>query len=368
MVKWQLQVDKVLGKRSSTNFQFDALDGLRGLAVLLVLAGHFSHSGLTYDVDLGGAGTIGVYCFFVLSSFLLATPLIRLSPEKLMDRMVWLNYSARRLLRIYPLYIVLLAFFYILSTLKLTPPSAGLYFEEMDLVKHLFLADAKEYLWTIQVETKFYLVLPLLVFMTVVLLKSKLPNVLLAGAVAMFVSVIALDGGEARGSLLLQFPVFLSGVVGAVIFHSLSANQAVVPVALRSASNVLAIIILLLLLSFLPTISGFVYDGNIDASVLKRPYVFGILWTAFLICVLFGRGIVSKVLESLLLRFIGVISFSVYLWHVPILAAVKRIPNLEGVVGILVVTPIILVVSTLSYLFIEKPFLQIKITKPGKTK
>lgn len=365
MVNWLLQVDKVLGKRSSTNFQFDALDGLRGLAVLLVLAGHYSHSGLTYSLDLGGAGTIGVYCFFVLSSFLLATPLIRLAPEKLSDRKVWLNYSARRLLRIYPLYVVLLVFYYLLSTFGLTPLSAGLYFNEIDLVKHLFLIEAKEYLWTIQVETKFYLILPLLVFLIVIILRSRSLNVIIAGAIAMFVSVIALDGNETRASLLLQFPVFLSGVVGAQLFHVMSTSTVAVPAAMRSASTILAIAIFTLLLSFLPTISGFVYNGNMDASVLKKPYIFGILWTAFLICVLYGQGVVGKVLESRFLRFVGVISFSMYLWHVPILAVVKRIPALEGILGILVVTPIIFVVSALSYLFIEKPFLQIKVIKSG---
>ena len=61
----------------------NALDGLRGLAVLVVLASHFSSAGLFPRPALHGVGKSGVYLFFVLSAFLLVRNLLRLPPGAL---------------------------------------------------------------------------------------------------------------------------------------------------------------------------------------------------------------------------------------------------------------------------------------------
>lgn len=353
---------QVLAKKSSTNFQLDSLDGLRGVAVLFVLAGHLSHSGMLGNVNLDGLGTIGVYCFFVLSSFLLAMPLIRLGPQRLCDRAVWMNYTARRLLRIFPLYTVVLLFYFALSLSGVTPSSAGLYLEWHDLLRHFFLLDAKEYLWTIQVETKFYLVLPLLVAAIVGIFRSRLPYVMIAGAVFMGAIVTGFAGSEDRASLPYQLPVFIAGIMAATIFTSITTNRRL-PDTGKRWGDLLAIGILVLILSLIPAVSAYLYQGAISESVLKKPWLFGILWSAFLLCCLYGRGRMNRLLDTGFLRFVGVISFSVYLWHVPILALAKRVSFLNGPVTVPVVLALIVLVSTASYLTIERPFLQIKVKK-----
>src|SRR5688572_16224746 len=83
-----------------------ALDGLRGLAVLLVLLDHASDAELYMfpGAVMNRAGKYGVYLFFVLSAFLLAHLLLIRPPQELTQPRTWINYFIRRFLRIFPLY------------------------------------------------------------------------------------------------------------------------------------------------------------------------------------------------------------------------------------------------------------------------
>src|SRR5580765_6036342 len=92
----------------------DALDGLRGIAILLVMVFHFSFNGhgmseSTAAIDrvyygISGAGWIGVDLFFVLSGFLITGMLCDTKGAPHFFR----NFYIRRALRIFPLYYVAL--------------------------------------------------------------------------------------------------------------------------------------------------------------------------------------------------------------------------------------------------------------------
>ncbi|MEM8550236.1 MAG: acyltransferase family protein, partial [Verrucomicrobiota bacterium] len=94
---------------SERKFQIDALDGLRGIAALLVLAGHASNNQMYFlpFLDLRGSGKTGVFLFFLLSSFLLTIPLID-KGKKIVSVPIMLHYWQRRFFRIYPLYTLFL--------------------------------------------------------------------------------------------------------------------------------------------------------------------------------------------------------------------------------------------------------------------
>jgi len=77
--------DRFLGRPQGRMHHFDALDGLRGLAVLVVIASHLSNVGLLPQPGLSGTGKAGVYLFFVLSAFLLTRILLARSLRALAD-------------------------------------------------------------------------------------------------------------------------------------------------------------------------------------------------------------------------------------------------------------------------------------------
>src|SRR5690606_3191773 len=68
------RLHEALGRAApTTGGHVDALDGLRGLAVLIVMASHWSNAGVDLlPWSMAGTGKSGVYLFYVLSAFLLA--------------------------------------------------------------------------------------------------------------------------------------------------------------------------------------------------------------------------------------------------------------------------------------------------------
>ena len=103
---------------SNNKAQINSLDGLRGLAILIVFFAHTSNEKILLlpFLDLYGIGKGGVYLFFILSSFLLTLPFIKMG-KKSMTKAFFLKYAYRRFMRIYPLYILYLAGILIVSYL-----------------------------------------------------------------------------------------------------------------------------------------------------------------------------------------------------------------------------------------------------------
>ena len=88
----------------------------------------------------------------------------------------------------------------------------------------------------------------------------------------------------------------------------------------------------------------------------RHGIVINICLSIVLIYSVFGpKKITFKILNSKILRFIGTISYSVYIWQQPFLSQNNNLINLLPQSIILV-----FVVSILSYYFIEKPFLKLK--------
>jgi peptidoglycan/LPS O-acetylase OafA/YrhL len=174
--------------RDQTKGHLPALDGLRGLAILLVLVGHLSERFFTVPQPwrilpmIGYAGWTGVDLFFVLSGFLITGILW----ESRTATHYFKNFYARRTLRLFPLYYgVLLIIFVILPLLVphlhgasqvISAMSAQIYASKETSVYWLwyltysvdFLVACKgwvfpSHFWSLAVEEHFYLVWPLLI-------------------------------------------------------------------------------------------------------------------------------------------------------------------------------------------------------------
>lgn len=131
----------------------DALHGLRGIAVLIVLLSHLGNSGLYLaPVPHNGIGKVGVWIFFVLSAYLLTSRLLTALEREARSRSAEIkSYFIRRFFRIYPLFLAVLLLHAALGSLSAS-----------QVAGHLLLMQGWEELWAIPVEFQYYFFIPLI--------------------------------------------------------------------------------------------------------------------------------------------------------------------------------------------------------------
>jgi peptidoglycan/LPS O-acetylase OafA/YrhL len=194
--------------------RYPCLDGIRGIAILFVLASHISNR---RDLVLAGAGQFGVWLFFVLSAFLLSLYFFE-EPERLADPLEWANYALRRFLRIYPAYTISL-----LIGAAVGDWSLSSVFDQLTLKTSSY--------WAIYVEFRFYLLLPIAAaaFYGLGRVHKSLPPLATVGAIAghfmIFPDGSTVPGYDPQGPyplLLWEYLiVFLLGVFAAWAYVSL---------------------------------------------------------------------------------------------------------------------------------------------------
>jgi len=343
-----------LRKTSTSNQQIDVLDGLRGIAVLLVVLSHLSNLEVHAIplFDFRGTGKYGVYLFFVLSAFLLTRPFVA-ADRQIAEWGIWRRYAIRRVLRILPLYWLVLAtnwfFTEIIPTQAFPTLSTELW------KQHMWMQAGKGLYWTIPVEFEYYLVIP------VFALAVRAARGNLWAVTALVVAVIAASSWlwpaseTPQNSLNLGYylPVFLIGSYAAVLDAHLPAARSV-----RFDAVVVACFALVAL-SF-ASVAGALLGEALDKSWQHQNYIgFGIVWSALLLATLRSRedGWIARVLSSVPLRLVGVVSFSIYLWHVPIMRALYMLEIPSSVATAWIVIAASVAASMLSYVCIERPFL-----------
>ena len=333
------------------------LDGLRGIALLLVVFSHSSLLGIHMvpGVDMSGTGKVGVWLFFVLSSFLLMHQFLHLDASGRLDGRAWWRYALRRVLRIYPLYVVFLLVCWLAPLKTLMGPMTG-----ADVLRHLAVVEGRWHTWSIAVEVKYYLLLPLLVllYLHVARRRFALATLLAAAGIvlhAWWTPTFDVD------ALRTYLPIFLTGSWVAIAHHHL-AHHAPPPRRTRTwAAAAVAAALFALLMAMTPSVWGRLHDTVLPLSYWHRSFtLFGLLWGAFLLCLLQSPAWLQRGFAWLPLRVLGVVSFSAYLWHGPVLANLGWLPFAHGSIAQAVVLFLaLLLVSVASYFVIERPFLRI---------
>jgi len=354
-------------RRSSADLQFDALDGLRGIAVVFVVLSHAARRGLHAlpGLSLAGSGKYGVYLFFVLSAFLLTLAMLSRSDAELRQPGYWLGYAIRRVLRIFPLYVIVLATSHVFST-----HLGSSHFVELsaaELSRHLSLAAGKAIFWSIPVELKYYVALPVVVLMMVLVLRRRPWPVLGVGLLAIAAARFWLWPGSAfaANSIHLEpyLAIFLCGSLSAYLHWILTTKGGVRSRSARVLFEAAALAALALVACMIPEAWRRLGGNPGTVGHLRHDYLlFGCLWSVFVLGMMNGIGLLRWLLATRPLRLIGIVSFSAYLWHLPVIAALTdQLPSRSAVAGAreVVVFLIVVLVACLSYVVIERPTLHL---------
>ncbi len=332
-------------KASSLGTNIGSLDGIRGLAALMVLA---EHTGV-----LSGIGALGVRLFFALSGFLLATPFIQ-EPSRAVSYRYMSTFIFRRLKRILPMY-------YTFITITMLFFNKG-----PQAFRHYLFLQGDGHLWTIAQEMFFYLMLPIVVIAIFVLCKGKkifsivlLMAILLLSHRFLTIDVIYFYGYGVH--LYALTDIFLSGVFFAYIFHWLDQNQGFRPSDSRIFRRLCSFMGLLLIVA-LVLLSAQLFERWRFFNALSYSSTVGFFSGAFIfLTVLAKQSLLEKIMSSYILRAIGIVGFSFYLLHPLLLSLYKETVPAHYLSGnmtkFIVVGITSYLFATITYTYVERPFL-----------
>jgi len=334
---------------------FDALDGLRAISILLVLLHHvprFSAPQFLYTLQENGR--YGVAFFFVISGFLVGTLLLR-EREKNGRIDLWKFYG-RRALRLLPLYYAALVLqaIMVFGLRQYTPDNQALFAEKLPAYLFYYsnwLASATQgpffQAWSLAVEEQFYLAFGLLLFFT------HNRTVIVATLAALLVKFFvyeaygAVDADSTFWRVVFSYrePI-LFGVLAAFVLNWRQGFE----LCQRGLDSVMVIISLGLVTSGWLCMHLMRHESFLDAQLLY------LLMTLMVI----GLAIRPKTafVNNRLMTHIGKISYSIYLLHMFVIAAVKKMPGGESpAVCFLSSTVVVIIVASLVYKYFERPII-----------
>lgn len=326
------------------------IQGIRALAFLLVFIFHLNSSWLP-------GGFIGVDVFFVISGFLMTSIII---DQKYKNTFSYHDFYLKRLKRIFPAYVffifitLLLGGFIYLNrdiwTLQKSGGSALLFVSNLLFARgdSYFGAQLSEnpflHTWSLAVEMQFYFILPFILIFS--------PRKYLFKIISLFIVILTIYGSiiifrdqnksSAYFSLLFRVPEFFIGAFYSLAFkQKLNFN--------RIFNNIFAIssfVILILSAVFINQSSFF-------------PGVFALIPTiATANLLIVDDNFISNLFSKKLSVFLGELSYSLYLWHWPIIAFIRYFKDDYALNGYEIVSICILTstLSWMSYHFIENYF------------
>lgn len=343
------------------NSYYPSLDGLRGVAILMVVLSHLKFSRVTlnssflYNYFFNGG--LGVLIFFVLSGFLITSLCLK---EKVVTGDISLkNFYTRRALRIFPvayLYlaaILILNYRFKLQIHYLAFIGAAVYLMDISsFFRKYYFSWYTGHYWSLAVEEQFYIVVPFLLkknfrlyILLILFIVFILPFII---CLQYLVPVLNTGIFYAATHLLNKFQAIAIGCFYAVLIFKYPIHIAISK-PLKVITNLLAISVILL----------FQYD---DFFSLRNVF------TGSAICFLTGYIIVTNLKQSTdpvfwflncrPMKQIGVLSYSIYIWQQLFTTFDGRLPSY------LVAYPYNLIwiisIGAVSYYFYERFFLKLK--------
>ncbi len=333
----------------------------------------------------------GVTIFFLISGFLLYRPFVRarMSGDPQMDTKA---YAWRRFLRIAPAYWVALTLTTIILGLPAVFTAAGIpeFYGLAQVYQPGTVVGGISQAWSVSVEVSFYAMLPLWAW-----LMRRLPargqrgifrqelvalGVMFAFALVWKEALIhnGANGGVRTTTWLLMLPaqldLFALGM-GLAVLSVWYQERERLPALLRPLDRFPALGWLVALAAFLVAARGIGLEGVFGeplsrAQYTARWYLYALVALGLLLPAIFGdqsRGFLRRhVLSNRVLMYLGLISYSVFLWHQTVFIQMYRWNFQDHHIvhqyfpWVFIGIPISVAIASLSYYLIERPALRLK--------
>jgi peptidoglycan/LPS O-acetylase OafA/YrhL len=344
------------------------IDALRAIAVLAVFAYHVGAGWMP-------GGFLGVDVFFVISGYLITALL--LGEYRRTGHLDVLRFWLRRARRLLPAVAVMIAVTLFLAAIFIPEDIHDLRGDAVASLLyvnnwHLIFSDQSyfeqfarpslfRHLWSLSVEEQFYLLWPLLFAAGMTLFgRRKLLYGVLAGALASTLLMVILFNPNADPLRVFygtdtRAVGLLGGVALALVWHP---NELRAGTAGRYAGWVLDVIGIFALAM---VVRDFVRVQDFDPSLYRGGFLLLAVWTTLLVGVLAHPAArLGRVLGTAPMVWLGLRSYSFYLWHWPILALTR--PDIDvrmnHTVLALLQLGLTLLLADLSYRYVEQPFRQ----------
>ena len=338
------------GSNSLRDKHIKSLDGIRAISILIVLGRHFK-----IPCFVGG---LGVSVFFFISGFLITTILLRKGTDFSIK-----HFYMRRILRLLPalyVFMIVSSIIYCIwfSKFNLNEIIAGLFYyynyfliyinKSVGLTYNFYLP-----LWSLSVEEHYYIFYPILLK---ILNKSKvsiLKVFIVLNIIIFFWKLLLLYYLNADHNYLYYAT---DCKVDMIIFGCILA-------ILTKEHNKLANVLdskLLFYVSFFSIPAIYLLKNREFVDVVGTTFI-GVCFIVIFYNLIFSNNLIKikQLLENNIMCFIGKISYSLYLWHLfCIFICYNLIDNffLKNLLALISCFSI----ASVSYLFVEKPFMNIK--------
>ncbi|MGW7975451.1 acetyltransferase [Staphylococcus xylosus] len=341
------------------------LDGLRAIAVIGIIIYHLNKQWLT-------GGFLGVDTFFVISGYLI-TSLLLFEYEStgiINLKQFWL----RRIKRLIPAMLVLVMVITVASlifkpaeivNIKQDAFAAIFYVSnwwyiatDVNYFEHFAFMPLK-HLWSLAIEEQFYIIFPI-VFILLLLTIKKYRNVTLVLWIISLVSLLTMIiiGQAQTGHSRVYFgtdtrlQTMLLGVIFAFVWppFKLKKNPNYILRTIIDSIGIIGIALLLMLFFKVNENSDWIYNGGF--------YLISGLTLFVIISAVHPSGYFAKILGNPLFIYIGKRSYSLYLWHFPVISFIHsyyvdgQLPAYVYVIDIILT----IVLAEMSYRYIETPF------------
>ena len=355
-----------VGNNKLDHFHIAGLDGLRALAIISIVAYHFSF-------NWAKGGFLGVDIFFVLSGYLVTSNILKMY-EKEQDfnfKRFWIG-RIRRLLPLAYLMITTTVMWIILYNKELLSKLWGdvissvfntinwwFIFHKLSYFDSFGAPSPFKHLWFLAVQEQFYFIWPIVLITGLKFFKNR-SNFYIIAFMTMICSATLMDvmynpeidpsrvyyGTDTRAFELLM------GSLVAIVFPIQKFSSSKSTILKKAALNIISVITLAIFI-----VSAVLVDEYVVFMYRGGLLLFSLNTVILILCVCYSKSFVGNLFSWKPLRWIGTRSFGIYLWHYPIMVFSTPIYEIGNPtywrVGLQLTITCIL--SELSYRFIEVP-------------